>query len=208
MREPLPTCRYRPPSEKNSSYGCAGICFRRRRVGDLHARARPRPGWCRTFGRRRSPSVARTPRRRCNIRCIPGSDPAPAARRDSGTEPGDRYSIHCTGQNSGHLPHGKHRFTSMNATSRGRFFFCADVFRSLGNPVFLQPPLDDVDSAHASIVTPIRTAGSSASPVRPRRIAAPSSRLKNGRRNTYRTARCGRSKCRRTASPTATRLPS
>src|SRR5271166_6550077 len=39
-----------------------------------------------------------------------------------GTDPGDRYSIHCTGQNSGHLPHGKHRFTSMNATSRGRFF--------------------------------------------------------------------------------------
>src|ERR1700738_1626772 len=32
--------------------------------------------------------------------------------------------MHCTGQNSGHLPHGKHRFTSMNATSRGRFFLC------------------------------------------------------------------------------------
>src|SRR6476660_6700182 len=31
--------------------------------------------------------------------------------------------MHCTGQNSGHFPHGQHRFTSMNATSRGRFFF-------------------------------------------------------------------------------------
>src|SRR5215469_5667464 len=40
-----------------------------------------------------------------------------------GSVPAARYSIHCTGQNSGHLPHGKHRFTSMNATSRGRFFF-------------------------------------------------------------------------------------
>src|SRR6516162_5182485 len=39
-----------------------------------------------------------------------------------GTDPGLRYSIHCTGQNSGHLPQGKHRLTSMNATSRGRFF--------------------------------------------------------------------------------------
>src|ERR1700722_1392710 len=38
--------------------------------------------------------------------------------------PAARYSMHCTGQNSGHLPHGKHKFTSMNATSRGRFFFC------------------------------------------------------------------------------------
>src|SRR5579862_8100815 len=37
--------------------------------------------------------------------------------------PGARYSMHCTGQNSGHFPHGQQRFTSMNATSRGRFFF-------------------------------------------------------------------------------------
>jgi photosystem II stability/assembly factor-like uncharacterized protein len=35
----------------------------------------------------------------------------------------------------------------------------SDFFRSLRNPVFLQPPLDNVDSAHASIVTPIRGAG-------------------------------------------------
>src|SRR5262249_31043035 len=40
-----------------------------------------------------------------------------------GTVPAARYSMHCTGQNSGHLPHGQQRFTSMNATSRGRFFF-------------------------------------------------------------------------------------
>src|SRR5439155_11772717 len=40
-----------------------------------------------------------------------------------GSVPGARYSMHCTGQNSGHLPHGQQRFTSMNATSRGRFFF-------------------------------------------------------------------------------------
>src|SRR5436305_1618580 len=40
-----------------------------------------------------------------------------------GSEPGARYSMHWTGQNSGHFPHGKQRFTSMNATSRGRFFF-------------------------------------------------------------------------------------
>src|SRR5215475_2339820 len=40
-----------------------------------------------------------------------------------GTEPGARYSMHWTGQNSGHLPHGKQRLTSMKATSRGRFFF-------------------------------------------------------------------------------------
>src|SRR5437762_7138143 len=33
--------------------------------------------------------------------------------------------MHCTGQNSGHLPHGKHRLTSMKATSFGRFFFSA-----------------------------------------------------------------------------------
>src|SRR5437867_9110182 len=40
-----------------------------------------------------------------------------------GSGPGARYSMHSTGQNSGHLPHGQQRFTSMNATSRGRFFF-------------------------------------------------------------------------------------
>src|SRR5919197_102795 len=40
-----------------------------------------------------------------------------------GSVPGARYSMHCTGQNSGHLPQGKQRFTSMKATSRGRFFF-------------------------------------------------------------------------------------
>src|SRR5262245_21027462 len=40
-----------------------------------------------------------------------------------GTLPGASDSMHCTGQNSGHLPHGKQRLTSMNATSRGRFFF-------------------------------------------------------------------------------------
>src|SRR5262249_33726182 len=40
-----------------------------------------------------------------------------------GSVPGARYSMHCTGQNSGHFPHGQQRFTSMNATSRGRFFF-------------------------------------------------------------------------------------
>src|SRR5438309_2446439 len=40
-----------------------------------------------------------------------------------GSVPGARYSMHWTGQNSGHLPHGQQRFTSMNATSRGRFFF-------------------------------------------------------------------------------------
>src|SRR5438046_9157397 len=40
-----------------------------------------------------------------------------------GSVPGARYSMHCTGQNSGHFPHGQSRFTSMNATARGRFFF-------------------------------------------------------------------------------------
>src|SRR5436189_1518285 len=40
-----------------------------------------------------------------------------------GSGPGARYSMHWTGQNSGHFPHGQQRFTSMNATSRGRFFF-------------------------------------------------------------------------------------
>ena len=37
MREPLPRCRYSPPSEKYSSYGCGGIGSGRRRVCDLHA---------------------------------------------------------------------------------------------------------------------------------------------------------------------------
>src|SRR2546430_1351704 len=40
-----------------------------------------------------------------------------------GRLPAARYSMHATGQNSGHLPHGQQRFTSMKATSRGRFFF-------------------------------------------------------------------------------------
>src|SRR5439155_8858148 len=50
-------------------------------------------------------------------RSCTGCTPRPAS------VPAARYSMHWTGQNSGHLPHGKQRFTSMNATSRGRFFF-------------------------------------------------------------------------------------
>src|SRR5438552_9172674 len=50
-------------------------------------------------------------------RSCTGCTPRPAS------VPAARYSMHWTGQNSGHLQHGKQRFTSMNATSRGRFFF-------------------------------------------------------------------------------------
>src|SRR5262249_55007199 len=45
-----------------------------------------------------------------------------------GSVPGASCSMHPTGQNSGHLRHGKQRLTSITATSLGRFFFSPHSF--------------------------------------------------------------------------------